>query len=130
MATNARGGKGTVVAVEAPSGGVSSGDGVQIGSLFGVAQHDAVSGARVEIESFAGPVYTMPGDTNLAIGVGDRLFWDDTNGWFDKTTTGQTVYAIALPSDAEAPASGATSAKVTAGTTVRVLLAGVTPAAS
>ncbi len=38
-----------VVTVTAPTGGVLSGDGVLIGTLFGIAQSDAVEGADVEI---------------------------------------------------------------------------------
>ena len=40
---------GRVVTVAAPTGGVSSGDGVLVGSLFGVAQHDAVESEDVEL---------------------------------------------------------------------------------
>lgn len=117
MATNFLEGKGTVVAVAAPSGGVSSGDMVVIRYLFGVAQHDAASGARVEIECPAGPVYTVPANNNLAISVGERVFWNATSAWVDKTVTAQRCMGVAVPLDTLADVAKATTA-----TAVRVLL--------
>ena len=38
---------GHTITVAAPTGGVLSGDGVLIGTLFGIAQYDAVEGADV-----------------------------------------------------------------------------------
>ncbi len=106
--------KGDVVTVVSPSGGVSSGDPVLIGEIFGVALHDAVAGAALEL-GIEG-VFTLPGDTNLVIAQGDRVFWDATNGWVDKTATAQVA------------AGRATTAKAQAGTTVEVKLGGSTPA--
>jgi len=42
---------GNVVTLTAPVGGVRSGDGVLVGSLFGVAAFDAAEGAEVEINT-------------------------------------------------------------------------------
>ena len=39
---------GHTITVAAPTGGVLSGNGVLIGTLFGIAQYDAVEGADVE----------------------------------------------------------------------------------
>lgn len=41
---------GDVIRVTCPAGGKSSGDGVQIGNIFGVATHDAEANAELEIK--------------------------------------------------------------------------------
>ena len=65
---------GRVLTVPAPTGGVLSGAPVVIGSLFGVAQHDAAEGADVEI--LTEEVVELTKAAPLAIGIGDRLFWN------------------------------------------------------
>lgn len=86
MATN-KVQRGDVVTVVSPTGGVSSGDPVLIGTLFGVATHDAAAGAALELDTSG--VYDLAGDTSLVIDEGDRVFWDGTNEWVDKTATAQ-----------------------------------------
>lgn len=125
MATNHVQGKGTIVAVACPSGGRSSGQLVVIRGLYGVAQHDATSGSRLEIECPAGPVFEFAADSNLQIDVGDRVFWDSTSSWVDKTTTSQFCVGVAVPLDTLSDV-----AKATAGTTVRVLMGAQTPSGS
>jgi predicted RecA/RadA family phage recombinase len=56
----------------APTGGVTSGQGVLIGTLFGIAQYDAVAGAEVEILTEC--VVEIAKTSTLQIDVGDRLF--------------------------------------------------------
>src|SRR6266511_3902859 len=65
---------GHTLTVAAPTGGVLSGDGVLIGTLFGIAQHDAVEGTDVEILTEG--VVEIGKTSALQIGVGDRLFWE------------------------------------------------------
>ncbi len=79
---------GDVITFTAPAGGVVSGQGIAIGSLFGVAQFDAAEGAQGEMAiegchylpasgaiAFGAPVYwtgtavTATVGTNLKIGV-------------------------------------------------------------
>lgn len=115
-------GKGTVVAVTAPAA-VTSGQLVVIRGLYGIACHNAASGARVEIECPGGPIAELNADTNLQIDVGDRVFHDSVNAWVDKTTTSQFCVGVAVPLDTLSDV-----AKVTAGTKVRVLLGAQTPA--
>lgn len=105
--------KGDVVTVTSPSGGVSSGDPVMIGTLFGVATHDAAEDADLELAVEG--VWDIPGDTNLVISAGDRVFWDSTNGWVDKTTASQQCVGVA------------TLDKTQTGATCRVRLGSVTP---
>ena len=78
---------GRSVTVTAPGGGVTSGVGVLIGNLFGVAQFDAAAGEEVEI--LTQDVVEIAKTSALAISVGDRLFWDDTNKVVNKTATAQ-----------------------------------------
>jgi predicted RecA/RadA family phage recombinase len=68
---------GDVVTVPAPAE-VVSGQGVLVGSLFGVAQHDAESAADVELVLRG--VFDMPKADEQAWTVGVRIYWDDTEG--------------------------------------------------
>lgn len=69
---------GNVISVTAPAA-VSSGGGVQIGALFGVASTDAALGALVEI-AVAG-VYDLPKEaTTDTFAVGDEVEWNAVAG--------------------------------------------------
>lgn len=68
---------GDAVTVPAPAN-VSSGDGVQVGSLFGVANADAVSGADVVLSTTG--VYTLPKTSAQAWAIGAAIHWDAENG--------------------------------------------------
>lgn len=105
---------GNSVTVAAPAGGVSSGDGVLIGTLFGVAQTDAADGADVELLTEG--VVELPKATPLAIAVGDRLFWDPANKEANKTAAAQVCVGVAVVAAADADA------------TVRLKLGAMTPA--
>ena len=94
---------GRSITVAAPTGGVLSGDGVLIGTLFGIAQYDAVEGAEVEILTEG--VVEIGKTSALAIGVGDRLFWDDTNKLVNKTTTAQQQVGVAVAAAANPSAT-------------------------
>ena len=94
---------GRSITVAAPTGGVLSGQGVLIGTLFGIAQYDAVEGAEVEILTEG--VVEIGKTSALAIGVGDRLFWDDTNKLVNKTTTAQQQVGVAVAAAANPSAT-------------------------
>jgi predicted RecA/RadA family phage recombinase len=103
MATNYVG-KGDVVTVVCPAGGVDAGDSVLIGvSLFGVATHDAAAGADLELA--VSGVWSLGKDTALVITQGDRVYWDAGNGWVDKTLAAQTCVGIALETTLAATAT-------------------------
>jgi predicted RecA/RadA family phage recombinase len=85
---------GHTITVAAPTGGVLSGDGVLIGTLFGIAQYDAVEGADAEI--LTAGVVEIPKTSALQIDVGDRLFWDATNKVVNKTATAQVCVGVAV----------------------------------
>jgi len=86
---------GKVVTVVTPAGGVSAGDPVRIGvSLFGVATHDAIATAPLELATEG--VWTLPTDNAITITAGDRVYWDNPNQWLDKTLIGQSCFGICL----------------------------------
>jgi len=65
-----------VITVAAPTGGISSGDAVLIGALFGGAATDAVVGTEVEIAIVG--VFDLPKATET-LAPGDAPYWDTTN---------------------------------------------------
>lgn len=86
---------GISIDITAPSGGVTSGVGVQIGThLFGVANVTAAQGAAATI-TIEG-VVTIAKTSALAISVGDALYWDSTNKVVNKTATAQKGVGIAV----------------------------------
>ncbi len=103
-----------MLTVPAPTGGAVSGAPVLIGSLLGVAQHNALEGADLEVPTEE--VVELPKTAPLAVGIGDRLFWNTGDGVLDKTATAQLCVGVAV-----LPA-------VPADTLVRVKLGAVTPA--
>lgn len=84
---------GDVITVTAPAGGVTSGQGVLIGSLFGVAAFDAAEGDPVEITTRG--VFDLPKEATTVIAVGDRVAWDDTAGQIDAPDTGLYPVGVA-----------------------------------
>lgn len=102
---------GDVVTVAAPSGGVSSGDGVLIGALFGVAAYSAAQGVEVELRTQG--VFDMLAEgagSGQNIAVGGIVYWDNTNKRCTATLTGNTRIGVAV------------AAKATTATVVRVRL--------
>lgn len=87
---------------------VTSGQGVLVGALFGIAAYDAALGATVEIQTQG--VFDISKQPALAITAGARVFWDDTNRRLTTTATGNYQVGIA------------TAAALAADTTVRAWL--------
>lgn len=102
---------GDVISVTAPYD-VDSGNGCLVGSLFGVAQTDAVTGAAVEIATTG--VYDLLKVGSQAWTVGVRVYWDDTNKHCTSTASTHKLIGVAVA----AVGSGAGE------TTGRVLLSG------
>ena len=76
-------------------GGVSSGDGVAIGTLFGVAAYDALTGATVEISDRG--VYTLPKTPSTALAVGAQCWWQPAfNEVVPATGTGFVCIGLAV----------------------------------
>jgi predicted RecA/RadA family phage recombinase len=96
---------------------VAAGTGKLFGAaLFGVALVNAVSGTASAFRVRG--VVEIAKTSALAISVGDRLFWDDTNNVVNKTTTAQQQVGIAV--EAAANPSG----------TVKMLLMPALPVAT
>jgi predicted RecA/RadA family phage recombinase len=106
---------GDIITVAAPAA-VDSGDFVKVGSLFGVAITDAVSGADVAIAVTG--VHELPKAAPLVINAGDPVYWSTSNGNFSKTAASNWYVGVA--------AEGA----VSAATTVKVRLNGSMPIAA
>lgn len=102
--------KGDTVTVPAPYA-VTSGAGVLVGAIFGVAAYSAALGVDVEIKREG--VYSLTTLSTDTATIGARLYWDNTNKRATTTSAGNTLI-------------GAAAATKAAGTTVcAVLLDGV-----
>jgi predicted RecA/RadA family phage recombinase len=84
---------GDVVTVTAPTGGVTSGQGVLVGNLFGVAATTAAEGESVEIATVG--VYELPKLSSAVITAGARVAWDDTAKQVVLPGTGMVPIGIA-----------------------------------
>lgn len=71
----------------------SSGDGVLVGSIFGVAQTDAANGADLEIATMG--VYTLPKLSAQAWTLGQLVYWDDTNSRCTTVASGNKLIGAA-----------------------------------
>lgn len=93
---------GETVTVTAPST-TTSGAGVAVGNLFGVAVTDAANGADVEIATCG--VYTLPKPSTQVWAVGDPLYWSGTQA--TKTAgTGNIFIGVALKAAANPSTTG------------------------
>ncbi len=105
--------QGDIITVIAPVV-LSSGQGVLIGNLFGVATTDASVGGGLELATRG--VYNLPKAANVALAAGDRVSWDATNG------------QIVAPASGMAPVGVVTLAAANGTTSARVRLDGVSTA--
>ncbi len=84
--------KGDNITVAAPAA-LNSGDGVLVGSLFGVASRTVASGAKVAI--VVEGVFTLPKVGSQAWTVGAKVYWDATNKRCTTVATGNTLIGVA-----------------------------------
>jgi predicted RecA/RadA family phage recombinase len=108
--------EGRMITVAAPTGGVTSGDGVLIGALFGVATKTAAAGETATIATTG--VFDLPKLTSAVIAAGDKVSWDDT------------AKQVNVPGTGRYPIGTATEAAGDGATNVRVRLDGVATAAA
>ncbi|MCR8724134.1 DUF2190 family protein [Frigidibacter sp. ROC022] len=87
---------------------VASGDGLLVGSIFGVAAGDAESGATVEA-ALTG-VFDLIKVGSQAWAVGDKVYWDDTNKRCTTVATDNTLIGVAV--EAVAGGAGDTTGRV------------------
>lgn len=83
---------GDFITVPAPAA-VTSGAGVLVGSLFGIAVADAASGANVTLATRG--VYTLPKVGSQAWTVGVKVYWDSANARCTSAATGNTLIGVA-----------------------------------
>jgi len=94
------------ITVTAPDGSddtaVSSGDGLLIGSLFGVCVHDAETGAAVTIQTSG--VWTLPKTSAQAWAVGNPIYW--TGSECTTSSGGNTLIGVAVAVAANPSSTG------------------------
>lgn len=93
---------------------LTSGQGVQVGTLFGVALFTVATSTPVAVAHIG--VWDITKEPSLAISAGARVFWDNTNRRVTTTATSNVCIGHC------------TVAALAADTTVRVRLGGNTPA--
>ena len=84
---------GGTVTLTAPSD-VSSGAGLLVGSLFGVASGDAASGA--DVEAVTEGVFDLAKTSAQAWSQGDKVYWDDTNKECTTVAAGNVLIGVAM----------------------------------
>lgn len=94
---------GEVVTVAAPSGGVTSGDFVAVGSLTGVAQEDAAEGESVAIVRRG--VFELGKTSAQAWTVGVKIYATSA-GEMTTTATANTLVGVAAEAAANPSATG------------------------
>lgn len=98
--------KGDIITVPAPAGGIASGEGAIIGSIFGVAAYSAAVGEPVELATTG--VCQLPKATAAVLTVGARVAWDNTAKNINVPGTGRFLVGVAT----EAAGNGITSVAV------------------
>ena len=84
---------GNTITLTAPYA-VASGDGLLVGSIFGVAAGTAAIGEAVEA-ALTG-VYDLKKVASQAWAAGDKVYWDNTAKEATKTTTSNTLIGVAV----------------------------------
>lgn len=92
-----------VITVAAPYN-VSSGGGALVGSLFGVAVTDALSGANVALATEG--VFDLAKTSAQAWTVGALIYWDDTNKVATTVSTSNTKIGVAVAAAANPSSTG------------------------
>lgn len=73
-----------------------SGEAALIGSIFGVAQNDVLSGASGVFATEG--VWSLPKVSTDVVALGATLYWNDTNKNFTVTSSGNTKVGVAVES--------------------------------
>lgn len=97
---------GHIITVPTPAGGIASGDGLIVGSIFGIAAYSAAEGDPLELATTG--VYKLPKATAAVLAVGTRVAWDNTAKEVNTPGAGRFPIGIAT----EAAGNGITSVAV------------------
>lgn len=73
---------------------VASGDGLLVGAIFGIASHDALTGAEVETQLTG--VVEIAKAASQAWTVGARIYWDNTAKRATNVASGNTLIGVAV----------------------------------
>ena len=84
---------GNTITLSAPYD-VTSGDGLLVGAIFGIASGDALTGSEVEVVTTG--VFDVTKTASQAWAVGDKVYWDNTNRVATKTATANTLIGVAV----------------------------------
>lgn len=100
--------KGDTIAVTVASGSdavdLSAGDGYVIGSLFGVAQHDAAIGESVELAVLG--VFDLAKTTSQAWTVGAKVYWDAATAKATSTSGSNKLIGVAVAAAGSSDTTG------------------------
>ena len=83
---------------------VLSGAGLKVGSIFGVATGDALSGAAVEADVVG--IFDIKKTSAQAWSQGAAIYWDDTNKECTTTSSGNTKIGVAAIGASNPSAAG------------------------
>jgi predicted RecA/RadA family phage recombinase len=97
---------GAMIAVTAPADGVTSGDGVLVGNLFGIASTTTSGGDAVTIQMEG--VFDLLKLGTDTIGQGQAVYWDAANRRVTETASGNCLIGAAT----EAAGNGASVVRV------------------
>ncbi len=97
---------GHIVRVITPAGGIASGEGLIVGSIFGIAAYSAADGEPLELATTG--VYKLPKATAAVLTVGARVAWDNTAKNINVPGAGRFPVGVAT----EAAGNGITSVAV------------------
>ncbi|RWX72584.1 DUF2190 family protein [Mesorhizobium sp. M2A.F.Ca.ET.039.01.1.1] len=95
---------GEILTMVAPAGGVTSGDLVIIGSIFGVATTSAAAGAEFELKT--GGVSEFPKTAAQAWAAGDPIYFDNVNKVMTSVSAGNTKVGVAVEAAANPSGKG------------------------
>jgi len=97
---------GHIIRVTAPAGGIASGEGLIVGSIFGIAAYSSTEGDPVELGTTG--AYQLPKASAAVVTVGSRVAWDNTAKNINVPGAGRFPVGIAT----EAAGNGVTSVAV------------------
>lgn len=97
---------GHIVRLITPVGGIASGDGVIVGSIFGFAAYSSVEGDPLELATSG--AYQLPKASAAVLTVGTRVSWDDNAKQVNAPGTGRFPVGVAV----EVAGNGVTSVVV------------------
>jgi predicted RecA/RadA family phage recombinase len=97
---------GHVITVPTPTGGIASGEGLIVGSIFGIAAYSTAEGDPLEL-AITG-AYKLPKAITAVLTIGARVAWDNTAKNINVPGAGRFPVGVAT----EAAGNGITSVAV------------------